>query len=79
MDGNIVWASTLDGRYVVTVTRTHRYQGELVISDSDQKLHQQTVDLMYGAIFGPDIDDVNSWQQIAMDIIDGRKSGNRMP
>ena len=79
MDGNIVWTSTLDGRYTVTITRTHTYQGELVISDGNQKLHQQTVGLMYGAIFGPDIDDVQSWQQIAMEIVDGRKSGNQIP
>jgi len=79
MDENIVWTSKLDGRYIVTVTRTRPYQGELVIVDGDQILLRQTVGLMFNAIFGPDIADVQSWQQIAIDIIDGRISGNRMP
>lgn len=33
-------------------------------------VHQQEVTLMFGAIFGPDIDDVNHWQDLAIGIID---------
>jgi hypothetical protein len=50
MQDNVVWTSTLDGRYEVTVTRTHDYHGELTISEGNQVLHRESVGLSYGAI-----------------------------
>jgi hypothetical protein len=35
MQDNIVWTSTLDGRYEVNVTRTDGYHGELTISEGN--------------------------------------------
>jgi hypothetical protein len=64
----------LDHRYRVTVTRTASYQGELTIAEDEVVLHKQTVGLMYNALFGPDIDDVRSWQERAVNFIDGRAS-----
>lgn len=55
MQENVVWTSTLDGRYEVTVIRTDEYHGELTISEGDQILHRESVGLSYGAIFGPDV------------------------
>ncbi|HKU24530.1 MAG TPA: hypothetical protein VJQ54_03605 [Candidatus Sulfotelmatobacter sp.] len=74
MQDNVVWTSTLDGRYKVTVTRTGDYHGELTISEGDQVLHREPVGLSYGAIFGPDVSDVADWQQIAVEFVDRRKS-----
>ncbi len=75
MDGkNVVWESTLDGRYEVAVTRTVPYQGELTISEAGQVLFHQPVGLMYNAIFGPDIADVEGWQEAVVNFVDGKKA-----
>jgi hypothetical protein len=74
MQDNVVWTSTLDGRYEVTVTRTDDYHGELTISEGNQILHRESVGLSYGAIFGPDVADVAGWQRIAVGFVDGKKS-----
>lgn len=68
-----VWTGTLDGKYVITVTREAPYRGILKITEGDRVLHWKTVGLMYDAQFGPDIDDVELWQQMAVQFIDGRK------
>jgi hypothetical protein len=65
----------LDARYVVTVTRTALYQGELTIADDSQIIHRQIVGLMFGAVFGADVDDVYSWKQIAIEFIERLASG----
>jgi hypothetical protein len=70
MSKDIVWNSTLDKRYRVTVTRTGPYRGELSICDGDQALHVESVGLAYDALFGPDVDDVHRWQEIAVDFVD---------
>jgi hypothetical protein len=67
---NVVWNSTLDGRYKVTVVRTGRYQADLSIQDGEQILHGESVGLAYDALFGPDVDDVDRWQQIAVNFVD---------
>ncbi len=74
MSEDVVWSSMLDHRYRVTVTRTASYQGELTIAEDEVVLHKQTVGLMYNALFGPDIDDVRSWQELAVNFIDSRAS-----
>ncbi len=73
MQDNVVWTSTLDGKYEVTVTRTSDYHGELTISESNQVLHREDVGLSYGAIFGADVADVADWQRIAVEFVDGQK------
>jgi len=70
MHGNTIWTSLLDKRYVITVTRTEAYRGELTILDTDQVLHREPVGLTYGAQFGPDIDDVSYRKQIAAAFVD---------
>jgi hypothetical protein len=74
MSEDVVWSSMLDHRYRVTVTRTASYQGELTIAEDDVVLHRETVGLMNDALFGPDIDDLRSWQALAANFIDGRAS-----
>jgi hypothetical protein len=74
MSEDVVLSSMLDHRYRVAVTRTASYQGELTIAEDGVVLHKQTVGLMYDALFGPDVCDVHSWQELAVDFIDGRAS-----
>lgn len=73
MQENEVWTATLDQKYVVTVTREAPYRGILRITEGGQVLHWETVGLMYNAQFGPDVDDVDHWQEIAVRFVDGRK------
>jgi hypothetical protein len=68
----LVWTATLDDRYVITVSRTDENSGSLRIVDSvsGNELHTAPVTLSYGALFGPDIDDVQEWQEIAVGVVD---------
>lgn len=71
---SIVWTATLDQRYEITVLRTDPYQGKLVIkdmADSNKELFTKQVGLAYDALFGPDVDDVMTWQELAANYIDG--------
>lgn len=74
---NAIWTSTLDGRYAVTVTRLDKYHGELTVRDQERLIHRQAVGLAFGAIFGPDVDDVATWQQIAIEIVDGQQPSDK--
>lgn len=73
MNRQIVWRSTLDGSYEVTVVRVAPYQGLLTITDAGQDIFSQQVGLMYNARFGPDISDVADWQEIVVQFIDNQK------
>ena len=70
MSEDAVWSSSLDDRYTVTVTRTGPYRGEFVIREGDKLLHRESVGLAYNALFGPDVDDVQRWQQLAIEFVD---------
>jgi hypothetical protein len=67
-----IWEADLDGRYKCTVTRINKRGGNLRIVESatDRELLNQDVGLMYGAQFGPDIEDVNKWQDICVAVVD---------
>jgi hypothetical protein len=72
MAEDVIWESLLDDRYKVMVTRTGPYRGEWSIRFGDQVLDRQNVGLSYGALFGPDVDDVADWQQRAIQFIDAQ-------
>lgn len=65
-----VWSSMLDGKYTVTVTRTAPYRAELTIAEGANVLHRESVGLSFDALFGPDVADVASWQEIAVRFVD---------
>lgn len=46
----------------------------MTIAEDEVVLHRHTVGLLYNALFGPDVDDVLSWQELAVNFIDGRLS-----
>lgn len=66
-----LYSAMLDGRYRLNVTRTGPSFGQLTLADGDALLYSQPVVLAYGAVFGPDVDDVRQWQDIATRIVDG--------
>ena len=72
MKENEVWTPPLDHKYVVTVMREAPYRPILTITEGDQILHRESVGLMYDAKLGPDVDDVERWQEIAVRFVDGR-------
>lgn len=71
---NVVWESTLDGKYMAWVERTDAYHGVLkvaLVSEPHKILQEWPVGLSYGAAFGPDVGDVAVWQDIIVDWIGG--------
>ncbi|OGD30034.1 hypothetical protein A2833_02935 [Candidatus Azambacteria bacterium RIFCSPHIGHO2_01_FULL_44_55] len=69
----LVWRNKLDNRYLIEVHRTDGYSGKLYIFDhdkNDQEIFSLDVGLSYGATFGPDVADVQEWQEKALDFID---------
>lgn len=72
---HLVWRDTLDGRYLVEVQRTGPYTGTLVVFDhdaGDRLIMETDVGLSYGALFGPDADDLAEWQEKVIKFIDSR-------
>jgi hypothetical protein len=67
-----IWEAELDGKYKCTVTRINKRGGNLrvVETTTGRELLDQDVGLLYGAPFGPDIDDVNKWQDICTSVVD---------
>lgn len=69
-DGDwVVWWSRLDGRYQVEVIRDPGSTSVATLtvydhSDDDAVVHALRVGLAYGAVFGPDVDDVRTWREI---------------
>lgn len=71
----LVWRSKLDDRYLIEVHRTgtNNYTGKLVVFDHDrnnQEIFSMDIGLSHGAIFGPDIADVDEWRDKVLDFID---------
>jgi hypothetical protein len=70
-DGDVVWKQTVDdGEYQCSVTRVDGYLGELKIVNDGVVIHHEQVGMAYGAVFGPDMDDVATWQERCIFVID---------
>lgn len=69
---NYVWQSRLDKKYHCSVTRLSERKGQLKIVDEENQnvLLDKEVGLSYGAIFGPDVDDVRTWEEDCINVID---------
>lgn len=81
----VVWFTTMDGhKYQVEVHRTGDYSGRLLMWDISgvraavmspppwPVVLDEEIPLAYGARFGPDMDDVSSWQTKCIEIADAR-------
>lgn len=72
-DRQIVWDNTVDnGTWRVWVERTDNYKGVLLVEriSTGERVLEEEVGLAYQAIFGPDVADVNQWQNKAIEVID---------
>lgn len=71
----VVWWSWLDGRYQIEVHRTGDYNARLLMWDQQEGMKlvlDESVGLAYRAMFGPDIDDVSSWEAKVLEVADAR-------
>jgi hypothetical protein len=68
----VIWTSELDGKYTCSVVRINKRGGNLrlVETATGRELLNQDVGLMYGAQFGPDVEDVAKWQSICVAVVD---------
>lgn len=78
-DQAVVWENTVDrGTWACKVVRVFRdgdgYNGHLTVTrvaDGEVILSRE-VGFSYGAIFGPDIDDVRYWEHTCIEAIDAQ-------
>ena len=66
----VIWEAELDNKYECKVTRIDGYTGQLTMKWGDQSILDEVVGLEYGAIFGPDINDVSYWQHKCLEAAD---------
>ena len=70
---NVVWKSKLDGIYdVMVISEGDGYKGKLILKKGDVELLNEDTSIAYAARFGPDIFDVNSWENRCIDFIDNK-------
>jgi hypothetical protein len=70
---DIIWEASLDNRYDCKVERIDKSNGRLTVIDTtnNKLLLDNKVGLMYGSVFGPDISDIEHWQDLIIQTIDG--------
>ena len=74
----IVWWAKLDHRYLLEVRRTGPGTAKLLVFDhqkEDREIASWDVGLAYDAKFGPDVDDVMTWQEMAATFVDDQYDG----
>jgi len=66
-----IWESELDNKFACSVVRINKRGGNLRVVESatGRELLNQDVGLMYGAQFGPDVEDVAKWQSICTAVV----------
>lgn len=73
MHEHVVWWTRLDDRYQIEVQELEGEKPTLRIFDKDkdfEEIYSEVVTLAYGAIFGPDVADVQVWQDRSLQFID---------
>lgn len=76
MDAQTIWEATLDqNEYLCRVTRTSDRMGRLTVvkKENGATLLDKQVGLSYGAVWGPDFEDVLDWQDMCMLAVDNQK------
>lgn len=69
----VVWCERLDGRYLVEVVDDDN-GARLRVYDHDEGetlVAEEAVVLSYGAVFGPDVGDIEVWRETAVRLVDG--------
>lgn len=68
-----IWQAKLDKVYDVEVFRTAPYRGTLLVTDADgNEIGRTKVTLSFDALFGPDVADVEMFQDEGVKIVDRR-------
>lgn len=70
---NSIWTGTADGKYHCEVKQgDDPYQGILTVTEHEtgHVLATEPASVSYGAIFGPDFEDVNRWTEASLKAID---------
>ncbi|OGY65837.1 MAG: hypothetical protein A3A16_02105 [Candidatus Harrisonbacteria bacterium RIFCSPLOWO2_01_FULL_44_18] len=86
----LIWRNKIDKRFLIEVRRAGNYSAKLFIFDhqkNDRPIACWRVSLAYGAMFGPEVADVNEWQEKVVNFIDkaylkrkkNGKIGNNLP
>lgn len=73
VDDEIIWEGTVDhGRFHCRVIRTDDRTGRLqvYVPETEEIILDEEVFPMFGAIFGPDVDDVAAWQVQCVSVIE---------
>jgi hypothetical protein len=67
-----IWQAELDGKFHCSVVRINKRGGNLQVVETatGRILLNQDVGLLYGARFGPDLEDVDKWQDICVAVVD---------
>lgn len=67
----VVWAGVLDSRYAIEIERTEPYKGVFKIKDLEGEFSfKEETSISYDAQFGPDICDIQRWQNRGVEVID---------
>jgi len=69
----VVWSVTADNHaWNIQVTRLSERAARFTVTNSEtgEEIVNDAVSLAYGALFGPDVDDVNMWAAMAIEAID---------
>jgi hypothetical protein len=70
-----VWHRTVDGGEWIAQVQRERGGGRLLVwhhPDTAHPILDQHVGLAYGAMFGPDVDDVLTWEHAVIEAIDAQ-------
>lgn len=67
-----IWEAKLDKEFDCKVERLRERVGHLSVTNTESKevILDKDVDLSYGALFGPDVDDVAYWQDLCIEAVD---------
>lgn len=65
--GTVVYENQLDGgKYELRVVRTAPYVGKLTLTRAGGVVFSKRVGIMYDAPFGPDMEDVQTWEAMGL-------------
>lgn len=69
---DVVWSAEADHAWKIEVTRLSARAARFTVTniETGEEIANDGVSLMYGALFGPDVTDVEMWGVMAIEAID---------
>jgi hypothetical protein len=68
--GEVLWQRVLNGRYAAIVVRRAEFRGVLELWDGAKLLLQRDVTLAYGAVGGPNPENIQAWEEICTKFVE---------